>query len=247
MRETFKTIGSRAWGVTDDHFLYGKEEFAYGELDYVRLTNLSSMVGGTLNFSFKGKTYACSFKYGDYKRALEAIRFAAEKIDEAKGIVRNYKYFFWSHTGTRLEVYDTYLIIYFMPTSSFANLLRGGELGGKKIDFIDITSVQFREATAVVGFIQFSYPGSVESKGGVFDAVNDENTIPFRNDQSKEAKEIYDYIIQRRTELKNIPSQPATAQQSSPVDEIRKYKVLLDEGIISQEEFESKKKQLLGL
>lgn len=39
----------------------------------------------------------------------------------------------------------------------------------------------------------------------------------------------------------------AEQQQPSPVEEIRKYKALLDDGIISQEEFESKKKQLLGL
>lgn len=34
---------------------------------------------------------------------------------------------------------------------------------------------------------------------------------------------------------------------SSEADEIRKYKNLLDEGIITQEEFEAKKKQILGL
>lgn len=36
-------------------------------------------------------------------------------------------------------------------------------------------------------------------------------------------------------------------QQSSPADEIKKYKELLDSGILTQEEFEIKKKQLLGL
>lgn len=40
----------------------------------------------------------------------------------------------------------------------------------------------------------------------------------------------------------NVP-----AQASSPVEEIKKYKELLDMGIISQEEFDAKKKQLLGL
>lgn len=34
---------------------------------------------------------------------------------------------------------------------------------------------------------------------------------------------------------------------SSPADEIRKYKLLLDDGIISQEEFDIVKKRLLGL
>ena len=37
------------------------------------------------------------------------------------------------------------------------------------------------------------------------------------------------------------------SSSSSAADEIRKYKQLLDEGIITQEEFEQKKKQLLGL
>lgn len=36
-------------------------------------------------------------------------------------------------------------------------------------------------------------------------------------------------------------------QQQSPADEIMKYKQLLNEGVITQEEFDAKKKQLLGL
>ena len=36
-------------------------------------------------------------------------------------------------------------------------------------------------------------------------------------------------------------------QNIDPVEEIKKYKELLDLGIISQEEFDEKKKDLLGL
>ena len=43
------------------------------------------------------------------------------------------------------------------------------------------------------------------------------------------------------------PVQQVVEQKPSPADEIRKYKGLLDDGIITQEEFEAKKKQLLGL
>ena len=38
-----------------------------------------------------------------------------------------------------------------------------------------------------------------------------------------------------------------TQQAQSSADELKKYKDLLDSGVISQEEFEAKKKQLLGL
>ncbi len=44
----------------------------------------------------------------------------------------------------------------------------------------------------------------------------------------------------------NAP-QAAEAAKDNGVDEIRKYKALLDDGIITQEEFDEKKKQILGL
>ena len=42
-----------------------------------------------------------------------------------------------------------------------------------------------------------------------------------------------------------MPGAPVLPQ--SPAEEIRAYKALLDEGILTQAEFEAKKKQLLGL
>ena len=36
-------------------------------------------------------------------------------------------------------------------------------------------------------------------------------------------------------------------QETSNADELKKFKELLDSGIITQEEFDAKKKQLLGL
>ena len=44
----------------------------------------------------------------------------------------------------------------------------------------------------------------------------------------------------------NVGSTTAT-QKTSEADEIKKYKELLDEGIITKEEFDRKKKQILGL
>ena len=38
-----------------------------------------------------------------------------------------------------------------------------------------------------------------------------------------------------------------TTEQMSNADELKKFKELLDSGIITQEEFDTKKKQLLGL
>jgi len=43
------------------------------------------------------------------------------------------------------------------------------------------------------------------------------------------------------------PKSAAAIQQTSAADELRKFKELLDMGVITQEEFDAKKKQLLGL
>lgn len=55
---------------------------------------------------------------------------------------------------------------------------------------------------------------------------------------------IRDYQIQKS----DVASKETNViQQLSGADELKKYKDLLDQGIISQEEFDAKKKQLLGL
>ena len=45
----------------------------------------------------------------------------------------------------------------------------------------------------------------------------------------------------------NKDSSPESSSSLDPTDEIKKYKELLDSDTISQEEFDAKKKELLGL
>ena len=65
----------------------------------------------------------------------------------------------------------------------------------------------------------------------------------------KNSKEIYDVIsglLEQRQRKDKEPLAEKSTQQSA-ADELKKFKELLDSGIITQEEFEAKKKQLLGL
>ena len=69
----------------------------------------------------------------------------------------------------------------------------------------------------------------------------------------KTMKEVENTLAQLQL-ITNSLEQPDTpaeveipTQANDPVEEIRKYKALLDEGIISEDEFEAKKKELLGL
>ena len=255
MLEEFKpmAMSGKPWSVSDDSITHGGKQFPYAEVASFNIvtTPTTPLTQGVAQLQAGGKAYICAFKYADKQRAHEAIQFANNKIDEAKGVVKDYKYQLTAHTGTRLEVYDDYLVIHHMQVGSLmANLARGGTLGGKKIKFEDLTSVQFREpAGMTVGFLQFAYPGSIESKGGVTAMINDENSVPIQPSMVPLAKEIYDFIEKRRSEIKAANNQPASVvvNEKSPAEQIKEFKELLDMGIITQEEFDAKKKQLLGL
>ena len=66
----------------------------------------------------------------------------------------------------------------------------------------------------------------------------------------KNADEIYkvvnDLLIERQQKKANVPV-AFTVEKNDEAEQIKKYKELLDSGIITQEEFDAKKKQLLGL
>ncbi len=59
-------------------------------------------------------------------------------------------------------------------------------------------------------------------------------------------EEIKNYIQEKIRASKN-PHPSITTQALSPAEELKKFKELLDAGILTQEEFDAKKKQLLGL
>ena len=55
------------------------------------------------------------------------------------------------------------------------------------------------------------------------------------------------FILSLVVKFKKFEEKEAKAISSSTPEEIKKYKELLDSGVITQEEFDTKKKQLLGL
>lgn len=65
----------------------------------------------------------------------------------------------------------------------------------------------------------------------------------------KNADDIYNVISELMMKRQQAEKKDATASDSTgtAADELKKFKELLDNGVISQEEFDAKKKQLLGL
>lgn len=141
--------------------------------------------------------------------------------------------------GELLEVYEDKVAI--TPKGMMGFLVKGLK-GTKTIPFFSITAIQFKKSGLVSGYLQFTVPGGIESRGGAFAAAADENTFMFKG-HNELALEIKDYIEKRIQELHN----PQVISSGSSVsDELQKLADMKAEGILSEEEFRTAKKRLLG-
>ena len=81
---------------------------------------------------------------------------------------------------------------------------------------------------------------------GVSAAIGAEKTFFYSKSDLEIAKQFRDVVMDYDKHANQSNSAPA-GTVVSVVEEIRGLKALLDEGILTQEEFEAKKKQLLGI
>jgi hypothetical protein len=133
------------------------------------------------------------------------------------------------------------------------NFFNKGMVGEKVIPFKNITAVQFKKAGAITsGYIQFIQFGS-EVKGGLSNAIQDENSIVFSGGNEEKCMYELKCYIERKINHNVMSNNSSAIDSTVPVnahtgaDEIRGYKELLDEGIITRDEFEQKKRQILGI
>ena len=115
--------------------------------------------------------------------------------------------------------------------------------GSKEIYYADMTSIQIKIASGfILGYIQFEVPGIHSA-----DNFTSENSWTYDTSMQSKANEIATYVKKKISEFKRGKAGITTVvqNQTSVADEIAKFKKLLDDGIITQEEFDEKKKQLL--
>lgn len=144
----------------------------------------------------------------------------------------------------QLTVYDDKVVI---ERKGALGFLTQGLAGAKTIPMATIQSVQFKKGGAMVnGYLQFGVLGGREKQGGAFNAAGDENTVMLAAKYNETAQAIKDFVENEILE-RSKPQAAVIQQATSSADELKKFKDLLDSGIITQEEFDTKKKQLLGL
>ncbi|MED1642255.1 SHOCT domain-containing protein [Brevibacillus agri] len=145
------------------------------------------------------------------------------------------------HNGALFVYHDRIAII---RKGSF--LAKASGLYDKEITIKSLTAIQLKEPGMFTnGFISFSFSGGKESKGGVFDATKDENSIMITKKQLNDFKKAKDIIY----DLMKKASSESKVQESSPdpIEMLEKLADLKEKGIISDEEFSAKKKQILNI
>ncbi len=120
MNKTFKALGLKEWTVTDTCLIFKGVNIPFNELNNFNLvtTPTTSMTNGVIQTVHKGKLLALAFPYKQKNDAHEAVEFVKNKIEESHGVAKGYKYLLTSKTGTKLEVYNDYVILYFMPSGN---------------------------------------------------------------------------------------------------------------------------------
>lgn len=126
-----------------------------------------------------------------------------------------------------------------------------GTKGNKDIYLSRISSVQLRTpGWFTVGFIRFAFAGGQEYKGGLQSAIHDANAVTFVRKQHAQFSELKDYVeelIGRSSASPPIALAPAASAPIAHLDELERLAQLRDRGIISADDFDAKKRQILGL
>ena len=121
-------------------------------------------------------------------------------------------------------------------------LLGGGMLrGDKTIPYGSIIAIQFKKAGLVAGYIQLTLRGGSEPKNGLLQSIVDENTVNFQTGGNvifEEAKKLIE---------EKISTISSSSLQNNKFDDLEKLADLKKKDIITEDEFNAKKKEILGL
>lgn len=116
--------------------------------------------------------------------------------------------------------------------------------GTKEIYYSDILGVQYKDAGALIaGYIQFETATSHAKSN-----FDDENSFTFDASYitNEQAKEVAEFVRGKVREARRPQGQTVVQTASiSVADELKKYKELLDSGVITQEEFDMQKEKIL--
>lgn len=255
MNETFKALGGKTWSINEQGIEFGGVSVPFHEITDVKLFSNppSPLINGMIVAAFHNKSHNLAFPFKQKEKGLEAFRIMSERCGSPEQMARKERlkeglvYDLQGVRGRFMKVYDDRCII--IVQAGLGSFLTGnGSDGEKTIYYMDCNGIQFKECGIQLGYIQLETASAIMNR----QASNffNENTFTFDLSvaTNEKMREVADYIQERILAVKqNAGAGAAQAPAVSAADEIVKFKGLLDAGIITQAEFDAKKKQLLGL
>lgn len=237
----------RRGGIFSSH-QKGEKRIAYTDIKDFQYQRASLLSHGFIYFKIEGSVESLdSLEAATHEYAVTFINFEQDDFEEARKIItdkvnpRKYDNFVEGRNGS-LKLTDTGVCI--LRTGGLFSDFPSGE---KNIPYRNITAVQFKKAGLTIGFIQLSVLGGVEAQGGAFNAMTDENSVTYGDPDKTEEFERIKKIIEQRIIEPNIPNQSSYQKENDGLELLEKLAELRDKGIVTEEEFQLKKKQILGL
>ena len=252
MTEQFKAIYpyGDVWAVSDYGIGSGIYFYQFCEIRRVIKELEASQTNlGVINVYLSyGTVIQLMYDNDDKERANIALEFIKNQIGCTNGVINSLSGAVYSIQGARgrhLVVYNDRVCITTKVTVG-SLLAKNATDGSKDIYYCDMLSVQTKSPKLTIGYIQFETASSLMNNKG--DNFFNENTFTYEKHQLPNdlVDEVVNFVKSKIAECKANKDAPAVVQIST-ADELKKFKELLDMGVITQEEFDAKKKQLLGL
>lgn len=246
-------LGSGMIALTETRLVYlrkkGKETIVDRESHLNTVTGVTFKKNlGTWQLTFNdGKAVVYNQKNDELEPFVEPLRAAndakreADREERLSGIICSAR----GRNGQVHLLEDRVLI----TRQGFVSAITYGFRGDKEILISEITSIGWKEPGLTTGYIHFEYVGGqAPVRTGVFtdnSIVSNENAVLFTQDHQRDFEEFRKLLEEKRAELRK-PLQVVATAAASPMEELKKLAELKELGIVTEEEFEAKKKQLLG-
>ena len=137
-----------------------------------------------------------------------------------------------------VELYKDYLII----KPSLTQKISGST---KTIPLDSVVSVNIVTRMLMTPYLQVVTPGMIADKKKDITKGSDANVVLIQPGNMKKAKEIQEYVMKYKTRSPEQATTPTSAGNN--LDSLEQLDELQKKGIITQEEFDIKKKQILGI
>lgn len=228
MNHTFKSAMMKQWSVSDDKVIIGKKEVAITDIVKIDQVNMpkNSLQNGTVGLTTPdGKWHLLAFPYGQRVEAAEAIEYIKmNSSDERAKILAELE-----HREFRMRCKVCGKVTCF----TMNDLRTNQKLARQAALHAGVSAFSALFGTRYDAYEQGKIADHAANR------IIDYTKCPDCN--STDVEMLTDEQWETATAAKNEHSTLSAA------DEIMKYKNLLDSGIITQDEFDAKKKQLLGL